>query len=103
MFFLNFGTDWGILDNDVWTPYLGFDIMAGGTDEEYSDKNGIVNTDYSGGEVLVGLRFRAGFEYIIHKRYGVFIELSRGMYILTNKITLAHNDFGFGLRYKIKE
>jgi len=96
----NMGFDYGFLDNDIWTPYAGFDIIAGATDVAYNKNDIIVNTDYSGGEVLVGFRFRAGVEYTFKEKYGVFLEIARAMYLLSDKTTLAHNDFGLGFRYK---
>lgn len=98
------GVDFAILKKDPLFLYPGIDILAGGVHLEYDEyyetyKEG----SFTGGELLAGFRFRAGAEYYVMKNAGIFMEISRNMYLITEQGFLSHTEIGIGFRYSFRK
>jgi hypothetical protein len=100
MFVGFFGLDVSVLDNEHFNPYLGFDILAGTVVVDYDKRiPTLLEESAAVSYMLVGFRPRIGFEYTFYEHYGIFLEVSRGMYLITEQGLYANNDIGLGFHY----
>jgi hypothetical protein len=96
--FLSVGVDYSIIDKEPFFFYPGVDLVVGGLDTKYDTSYPtFLDESYSGGEVLVGFRFRLGGEYAISKTFGVFAEITRSFYFINETGFFSNNNIGIGL------
>ncbi len=97
------GFDYSFIDNEHFAPYIGMDIIFGTVAVDYSKSiPTLEQEDAQINYVLAGIRPRIGFEYTFYEHYGIFLEVSRGMYLITENGFYANNDIGLGIHYTFR-
>ena len=98
--FLSIGLDLNPQDKDPFFWYIGGDILIGGINMEFQEHYE-TKLDYSftGGQLLAGLRFRQGMEYVFNDSFGVFLEASETGYYLEETGLFSYWDFGAGVHF----
>lgn len=97
------GVDYRINTIGKLSPYIGTDILIGGTImNEHTYYETYLDDYVSGSDFIGGFRFRAGAEYFIADRICLFGEVNRGVYLVTDRGFFSHYDLGLGVRYQLK-
>ena len=100
VYFLFAGVDYPVLKHNSFYLFPGIDFLIGGIDMKYDlYYETFKEESFTGGNILVGFRLRAGAEYEIAEKAGVFLEVTRNMYFVEDQGFLSHNDIGLGFRY----
>ncbi len=94
------GADWAVLDREPFYLFLGGDIMGGVVNMEYeANYETILDESFSGGLAMVGIRLRAGTQYMITDKVIVFGEVTRSYYYIEEYSFQSHYDYGIGIQY----
>ncbi len=95
------GIDVAVVNKEKIKFYLGTDIIAGGTDVQYTLKvNTLLDEGYSGGGILIGIRGRLGCDFIINDDFVVFATINSSYFIISEPAARGSaNDYGVGIRY----
>jgi hypothetical protein len=97
-----YGFDYSIVNKDPFYFFCGADVTVGLTTVEYTENiEELIESDYTGGGFLVGLRFRIGAEYNINKNFSATIHAERcGWVVSEPRAFCAANMYGLGIIYK---
>jgi len=101
MYLFHMGFDYKIITLGNFSFYPGLDFIVGGVDMDYNlSYETLSGENFSGGEILGGIRLRLGADYSISEKTGLFMEISRSMYKIAEQGGFSHHEIGIGFRYK---